>query len=115
MDVDQTEICQFLKSFPDQYVSGKEICRRAGSKWRFREEPTWALPILRRMVECQFLESDDTGRFRLPRHVAAAEANKKPKWISPAIQRILEKSGRNFGGFGKSSARWSISANGSRR
>jgi len=40
MEADQTEICQFLKSWPDQFVSGKEICRRAGGKWRFREEPT---------------------------------------------------------------------------
>jgi len=99
MEADQTEICQFLKSWPDQFVSGKEICRRAGGKWRFREEPTWAVAILRRMVECNLLETDDGGRFRLPRQVVVAEANKKKRWISPAIQRILEESGKNHGVF----------------
>ena len=65
MDADQNEISQFLRSFQDQFVSGKEICRRAGGKWRFREDPGWALPILRRMLESKLVETDIDGRFRL--------------------------------------------------
>ena len=97
MDADQTEICQFLKSFQDQFVSGKEICRRAGGKWRFREEPTWALPVLRRMFETRVVETDIDGRFRLTQQAASAKRTKKRMWLSPAVQRMLEKSGKNFG------------------
>ena len=100
MDADQTEICQFLKSFQDQFVSGKEICRRAGGKWRFREEPTWALPILRRMLESRVVETDIDGRFRLTQQTAApVRSASKKMWVSPAIQRILDESGKNFGVF----------------
>jgi len=97
MDPDQTEICQFLKSFQDQFVSGKEICRRAGGKWRFREEPAWALPVLRRMLEIKVVETDIDGRFRLTQSAAPHRSTKKRMWISPAIQRMLEESGKNFG------------------
>ena len=99
MDADQTEICQFLKSFQDQFVSGKEICRRAGGKWRFREEPTWAMPILRRMLESRVVESDIDGRFRLTQQTTIIKSTKKKMWVSPAIQRILEESRKNFGVF----------------
>ena len=99
MDADQTEICQYLKSFQDQFVSGKEICRRAGGKWRFREDPTWAFPILRRMLESRVLETDIDGRFRLTQQSAPAKSTRKRVWISPAIQRILEESGKSFGVF----------------
>ena len=99
MDADQTEICQFLRTFQDQFVSGKEICRRAGGKWRFREEPTWALPILRRMFESKIVETDEDGRFRLTQPSTPGKATRKKVWMSPAIQRILEESGKNFGVF----------------
>lgn len=101
MDADQNEISQFLRSFQDQFVSGKEICRRAGGKWRFREDPGWALPILRRMLESKLVETDIDGRFRLfqPAVSVAGKSLKKKMWISPALQRILEESGKNFGVF----------------
>jgi hypothetical protein len=97
MDVDQTEICQFIKSWPEQFVSGKEICRRAGGKWRFREDAGWALPILKRMEESGIIESDIAGRFRLIQQAAPTSANQRRLWISPTIRRILEESGKDFG------------------
>lgn len=99
MDADQTEICQFLKSWPDQFVSSKEICRRAGGKWRFREDAGWALPILRRMVECSLLETDIAGRYRLLQQGPSTQPNRTQRWLSPTIRRILEESGKNFGVF----------------
>lgn len=87
MDAEEKEICDFLRSFPGQYVSGREICRRAGGKWRFREDPKWALPILTRMVEKGFLESDAGGHFRL---VTEKKDDKKKRWLSPEMRRILE-------------------------
>lgn len=97
MDVDQNAICQFLRSWPGQFVSRREICRRAGGKWRYREDENWALPILQRMVENRLIEANDTGHFRLMKHEANDPRNKKRVWISPAIRAILQKSGREFG------------------
>ena len=94
MDADEKDICIYLKGYPGQFVSGREIARRAGGKWRFRRDPNWAAPILQRLVEKNFLESDASGYYRLLR-----TGKKKPqKWISPQIRAILEKSGKDFGG-----------------
>ena len=59
------EICNFLKCHHGQFVSAREIARRAGGKWRFRDDPNWAMPILLRLVEKGFVESDAAGYYRL--------------------------------------------------
>jgi hypothetical protein len=87
MDAEEKEICDFLKSFPGQLVSQREICRRAGGKWRFREDPHWALPVLVRMVEKRYLESDANGHFRL---VTEKKDDKKKPWLSPQVKKLLE-------------------------
>jgi hypothetical protein len=90
MDAEEREICEFLKSWPDQFVSQREVCRRAGGKWRFREDPNWALPVLCRMVEKGFLESDAAGHFRL---ITEKKDDKKKQWISPHLKKLLEGPG----------------------
>ncbi len=93
MDPDEREICMYLKSYGGQFVSARELARRAGGKWRYRENPEWALPVLLRLVEQGILESDSGGYYRLrPR-----EKKKPKKWVSPQIKAILEKSGKDFG------------------
>jgi hypothetical protein len=95
MDAEEREICEFLKSWPDQFVSHREICRRAGGKWRFREDPNWAMPVLSRMVEKSLLESDAAGHFRL---ITEKKEDKKERWISPQLKKILEgPAGSNAG------------------
>jgi hypothetical protein len=95
MDAEEKEICDFLKSWIDQFVSQREICRRAGGKWRFRENPNWALPVLSRMAEKGILESDAAGHFRL---APEKKDNKKKPWISPHLRKILEQQGGSQGG-----------------
>ena len=97
MDADQNSIYQFLRSWPGQFVSRREICRRAGGKWRFREDENWAVPALQRMLENRVVESDDPGHFRLMKHAPTDPRNKKRLWLSPAIRAILQGSGRDFG------------------
>jgi hypothetical protein len=97
MDADQQAISQFLNTWPDQFVSRREICRRAGGKWRYREDEYWAIPVLQRMLEIGLVEADDTGHFRLAKRVPTDLSNKKKVWISPAIRTILKQSGRDFG------------------
>ncbi len=94
MDADEQEICLYLKGFPGQFIGLTEITRRAGGKSRYREDENWAVPVLNRLVERGFVESDSTGHYRLK---AKARDKEKTKWVSPQIRKILEKSGKDFG------------------
>ena len=94
MDADERDICNYLKSWPGQFVSGREISRRAAGKWRFREEPEWANPVLARLVERGVIESDSTGHYRLR---VPDKKEKRKKWLSPHMRKILEKSEKDFG------------------
>ena len=95
MDADQKEICIYLKSMPGQFVSGREIARRAACKRRFREDPNWAAAGLAELVDQGLIESDSTGHYRLPVR-QSKEADPAKKWISPQLKKILEKSGKDF-------------------
>jgi hypothetical protein len=94
MGPEEKEICRYLKSLPGQFISGREIARRAGGKWRYRDHPNWAVEFLTQLVEKKVIESDSTGHYRLI--VPEDRKNSKKKWVSPQMQRILEKSGKDF-------------------
>ena len=95
MDADEQEIVNYLKSWPKQFVSGREISRRAGGKKRYRDDPYWATQVLIRMAEKNILEVDASGHYRLK----PDEKRHQPKrWISPEIKKILEESGKDFDG-----------------
>jgi len=90
MDADERDIFRFLKSWRGQFVAMREICRRAGSKQRFQEEPEWAMQALLRMVGRGILESDATGHFRIKR-VSKKDRNKL--LVEPDIAKISEENG----------------------
>ena len=98
MDADETDICEYLKSWRDQFVSAREIGRRAGGKWRYREDERWALPVLQRLLDKQLVEKDGAGHYRLATRDRKNNERKK-RWISREIQIILRQSGKNFGVF----------------
>jgi hypothetical protein len=89
MDADEREIFDFLKTFGEEWVNAKEICRRAGGKKRFNEDNNWAKPILQRMKERQILDGDELGRYR----TKPVKKGHKGRWVSPDIERILRESG----------------------
>ena len=93
MDTDEREICTYLKSWPGQWVSAREIARRAAGKRRFREDENWAAQPLARLIETGFVESDSTGHYRLK---PPEKAQKQKRWISPELKKILEKTGKDF-------------------
>jgi hypothetical protein len=90
MDADEREIFDYLKTFGEEFVNAKEICRRAGGKKRFNEDNNWAKPILQRMKERQVLEGDELGRYRIK---PPPKRGHKGRWVSPDIERILRESG----------------------
>jgi hypothetical protein len=89
MDSDAREILNYLKHWGQDFISAKEICRRAGTKKRFHEDPNWAVPALMAMVERGLLESDAAGRFRLN----PKRKKNRGHWISPDIEKILKDGG----------------------
>ncbi|HEU5123745.1 MAG TPA: hypothetical protein VFW05_06745 [Verrucomicrobiae bacterium] len=93
MDAEELDICNFLKASPGEYVTGREICRRAGGKWRYRENENWAFPVLAKLVERKVIEPNSSGQFRL---IMKKKKNEKPRWVAPHIRAILESSGKTF-------------------
>lgn len=94
MEPEEKEICNYLKSMRTQFISGREIARRAGGKWRHRDDPNWAIPFLGHLVEKKIIESDSTGHYRLI--VKEDKKDPKKKWVSPQMKGILENSGKDF-------------------
>ena len=88
MDADEREICTFLKTFGENWVSAKEISRRAGGRRRYNEDNDWARPVLQHVKERNVLEGDEMGRYRMK-----PDKKGKGKWISPDIEKILRESG----------------------
>jgi len=91
MESEERDIIDYLKSWPDLYISPREISRRAGGKWRFREDEGWSKPVLMRMLEKGLVEEDSDGRYRLVMDRTEKRKEVKPRWISPAVQKILAK------------------------
>jgi len=98
MDTDEREIFQFLKTWGSDYTNAVEICRRAGSKKKFHDDPNWAKAILMRMEERGILESDVQGRYRIK---PLAKKGKDNRWVAPDIAKILQESGVEVEGAGE--------------
>lgn len=90
MDADEREIFDYLKTWGEEWVNAKEICRRAGGKKRYAENNNWAKPILHRMKEQNILEGDELGRYRIK---PQPKKGHKGRWIAPDIEKILRESG----------------------
>lgn len=90
MDAYEREVFEYLKTWGKEYVSVKEICRRAGGKARFSEDPDWAKPVLQIMYERGLLERDVTGRYRIK---PKAKKGGGGRWVSPHIAELLKKNG----------------------
>ncbi len=95
MDAEEREIYYYLKGWKNQFISNREISRRAGGKRRFHREPEWAKPVLQRMVERGILETDPAGHYRI-KPVDEKIAGKRRHWVSPQIANILKNSGKDF-------------------
>ena len=65
MSAEETEIHDFLKQFPNLFVSVLEISKRLGNRGRYDKDKVWARPVLRRMEMEGILESNPFGEYRL--------------------------------------------------
>src|SRR5260370_7603101 len=89
MTGDEKAILEYLKNWPDLFISPKEIARKVGGKQRFEEDRFWPVPILQEMAQKGWLEADYVGHYRV-RPVETDKSEKKKRHVSPHILRLLK-------------------------
>lgn len=97
MQTDEKAIVDYLKGWPNSFVSGKEIARKVGGRERYDEDRGWAIPILAQMVRHGIVETDHLGYFKLK--LEQKKKRFKQQHISPQMLKILKSSGKSFEGF----------------
>jgi hypothetical protein len=90
MEADEREIIDYLKAWGKDFVSVKEVCRRAGTRRRFNEDSDWARPIILLLFERGVVERDPAGRYRVK---VKAKHEESKRWVSPHIAALLEEGG----------------------
>ena len=65
MNADEMRIIGFLNEFPEEYVSVIDVSRKLGKGRRYKDDRTWASPIMRRMEMDGLLETNDVGDYRV--------------------------------------------------
>jgi hypothetical protein len=86
MDSDERDIIQYLHTWGEQFVSFREIARRA-NKRRFLEDTDWPRPVLMRLVDHGVVEGDISGRYRL------MPEEEGEQWVAPDIEKLLREDG----------------------
>jgi hypothetical protein len=90
MDADEQQIYDYLLTYGEEWVSAREICRRAAGKRRYAEDNDWAKPVLFRMRAAHIVEADQAARYRLKPEPGK---ERKKQWIAPDIEKILKEGG----------------------
>lgn len=93
MDADEKLICDYLRGMRRQFVSAREICRRADTKKRWQQDPRWAIRLLTTMVDKKLIETDSLGHYRIKQE---GKKKKPERWVAPQIAKILKDSGKEF-------------------
>ena len=55
-----------MKCCGDVGASAREICRKASTKDRWKEDERWAFPILGALKDKDLIETTPAGYYRLP-------------------------------------------------
>lgn len=61
---------QMILRFLEQIQGGataREICRKAATKDKWKENERWAIPFLQRLREKGLIDTDAGGTYRVPR------------------------------------------------
>lgn len=63
LSCDELEILDYLKLWPEKFVPLGEICRRAGGRRKFREDPNWARSLMSRLVDAGLVKVNERGHY----------------------------------------------------
>ncbi len=61
---DELEILNYLQSWNGKFVSLGEICRCAGGRRKFQEQPSWAKGLMPRLVDSGQVAVNENGHYR---------------------------------------------------
>ena len=90
MDASEREILVFLQTWGSDFVSAKEVSRRASTKKRYNEDQDWAKPFLQIMTDRGVLDRDASGRYRVKPKPKKKHGD---RWVSPEIAELLKENG----------------------
>ena len=65
MSTEEKVILEYLRLFPNEFVSVVQVCKRAAGRKRFTVDPEWARPHLRRLEAKAHVESNQFGHYKL--------------------------------------------------
>jgi hypothetical protein len=66
LSADEQTILQYLRCCGETGASPREICRKASTKDRWKEDERWAFPVISSLKDKSLIESTKTGTLRLP-------------------------------------------------
>ena len=59
-------ILQYLAHCGETGASAREICRKASTKDRWKEDERWAMPFLSALKDKSLVETSPAGTYRIP-------------------------------------------------
>src|SRR5688572_2284593 len=74
---DEQIILKFLEQCGEAGASGREICRKAATKDRWKTDERWALPALSSLKDKKLVENSPAGAYRIPPKEEKKEETKK--------------------------------------
>jgi len=63
-------ILHYLEQMRDGGATTREICRKAATKDKWKENERWAIPFLQRLRDKGLVETDAGGMYRIVRNEA---------------------------------------------
>ena len=65
MGYDELLVLEYLKRFPDSFISASQIYKEAAPQERYATEPQWARRALESLIAGGHLETDESGHYRV--------------------------------------------------
>lgn len=62
---EERQVLDFLEKSPKVAFSAAEICRKAGHRRQFEENPRWAIPALLHLRDLGLVEDDGSGHYQV--------------------------------------------------
>ena len=95
LGADENSILQYLRNYPDAFITEMEITSHADGRTRFMEDKHWAHNPLTQLLELRLVDTDGSGRYQI--HASAPKpTGLKIKFLAPQLRDILEHSDHKF-------------------
>jgi hypothetical protein len=92
LSCDELEILDYLRLWPEKFVPLGEICRRAGGRRKFREDPNWARSLMSRLVDSGLVKVNERGHYLIARDEKSAPPARKhhaPQKPAPPLKSCV--------------------------